>query len=46
MKTIAVNLGGAFDCASQAAEGMVAAEPLDADGGRWGIVNTPLRDRL
>lgn len=40
LKTITVNLGGTFNCASQAAEGMVAAEPLDEDGARGVIVNT------
>jgi NAD(P)-dependent dehydrogenase (short-subunit alcohol dehydrogenase family) len=40
MKTIAVNLGGSFNCASQAAQGMVAAEPLNDDGARGVIVNT------
>jgi NAD(P)-dependent dehydrogenase (short-subunit alcohol dehydrogenase family) len=40
MKAITVNLGGTFNCASQAAEGMVAAEPLDADGARGVIINT------
>lgn len=40
LKTLAVNLGGSFNCASQAAEGMVAAAPLDADGARGVIVHT------
>ena len=40
MKALAVNLGGSFNCASQAAEGMVAAEPLNADGERGLIINT------
>ena len=40
MKTVTVNLGGSFNCASQAAEGMVAAEPLNADGERGLIINT------
>ncbi|GGD33766.1 SDR family NAD(P)-dependent oxidoreductase [Sinisalibacter lacisalsi] len=40
MKAITVNLGGSFNCASQAAEGMVAAEPLNDDGERGAIINT------
>ncbi|GKY88004.1 SDR family NAD(P)-dependent oxidoreductase [Sinisalibacter aestuarii] len=40
MKTITVNLGGSFICASIAAEGMVAADPLDEDGARGVIINT------
>ncbi len=39
-KVIHVNLLGSFNCASQAAAGMVAAEPLGADGERGVIVNT------
>ena len=39
-RTIAVNLIGSFTCASQAAAGMVALDPLDADGARGVIVNT------
>jgi NAD(P)-dependent dehydrogenase (short-subunit alcohol dehydrogenase family) len=39
-KTIAVNLIGTFNLASQAAARMVAAEPMDADGTRGVIVNT------
>ncbi len=39
-KTIAVNLIGTFNCASQAAARMVAAEPLEPDGQRGVIVNT------
>lgn len=40
LKTITVNLGGSFNCASQAAEGMVAADPLNEDGARGVIVHT------
>lgn len=39
-KTVRVNLIGSFNCASQAAAQMVAAEPIDADGTRGVIVNT------
>lgn len=39
-KTIAVNLIGTFNCASQAAEYMVAADPLAPDGARGVIINT------
>ena len=39
-RTITVNLIGSFTCASQAAAGMVALDPLDADGSRGVIVNT------
>ena len=39
-KTIRVNLFGTFNCASQAAAGMAAAEPLGADGERGVIINT------
>lgn len=39
-KTIRVNLIGSFNCASQVAAKMVAAEPLDVDGARGVIVNT------
>jgi NAD(P)-dependent dehydrogenase (short-subunit alcohol dehydrogenase family) len=39
-KTIAVNLIGTFNLASQAAARMVAADPVDADGTRGVIVNT------
>ena len=39
-KTIAVNLKGVFNCASQAAARMVAADPVNADGARGVIVNT------
>jgi NAD(P)-dependent dehydrogenase (short-subunit alcohol dehydrogenase family) len=39
-KTIAVNLIGTFNLASQAAARMVAAEPMDGDGTRGVIVNT------
>ncbi len=40
MKAITINLGGSFNCASQAAEGMVAAEALNEDGERGAIINT------
>ncbi len=40
MKAITINLGGSFNCASQAAEGMVAAEALNEDGERGTIINT------
>lgn len=39
-KVITVNLIGTFNCASQAAAGMVAAEALNADGERGVIINT------
>lgn len=39
-KVIAINLTGTFNCASQAAAGMSAAEPLGDDGERGVIVNT------
>jgi NAD(P)-dependent dehydrogenase (short-subunit alcohol dehydrogenase family) len=39
-KTIAVNLIGTFNCASQAAARMVAADPVGQDGQRGVIVNT------
>lgn len=39
-KVIRVNLMGSFNCASQAAARMVAADPVDADGARGVIVNT------
>jgi NAD(P)-dependent dehydrogenase (short-subunit alcohol dehydrogenase family) len=39
-KVIRVNLVGSFNCASQAAARMVAAEPLGPDGARGVIVNT------
>jgi NAD(P)-dependent dehydrogenase (short-subunit alcohol dehydrogenase family) len=39
-KVIRVNLIGSFNCASQAAARMVAAEPLGPDGARGVIVNT------
>lgn len=39
-KTIRVNLMGSFNCASQAAARMVAAEPIGQDGARGVIVNT------
>ena len=39
-KVIQVNLLGTFNCASQAAARMVAAEPLDNDGIRGVIINT------
>ena len=40
LKVIRVNLMGSFNCASQAAAGMVAAAPVTADGERGVIVNT------
>jgi NAD(P)-dependent dehydrogenase (short-subunit alcohol dehydrogenase family) len=40
LRTINVNLIGSFNVASQSAAGMVAAEPLNADGERGVIVNT------
>lgn len=39
-KAIRVNLIGTFNCASQAAAQMVAAEPIDGDGSRGVIINT------
>ena len=39
-RTVTVNLIGSFTCASQAAAGMVALDPLDEDGARGVIVNT------
>jgi NAD(P)-dependent dehydrogenase (short-subunit alcohol dehydrogenase family) len=39
-KVIRINLIGSFNCASQAAARMVAADPLGADGARGVIVNT------
>jgi len=39
-KTIRVNLTGSFNCASQAAAHMVAAEPMGTDGARGVIINT------
>ncbi|MBM2323898.1 MULTISPECIES: SDR family NAD(P)-dependent oxidoreductase [Marivita] len=39
-RTIRVNLIGSFNCASQVAARMVAADPVDADGARGVIVNT------
>ena len=39
-RTIAVNLIGSFNCASQVAARMVAADPLGPDGARGVIVNT------
>lgn len=39
-KTIKVNLIGSFNCASQVAVRMVAAEPTGADGARGVIINT------
>jgi NAD(P)-dependent dehydrogenase (short-subunit alcohol dehydrogenase family) len=39
-KTIRVNLMGSFNCASQAAARMVAADPLGKDAARGVIVNT------
>jgi len=39
-KTIQINLLGSFRCASIAAAGMAAAEPLNADGERGVIINT------
>ncbi|MCB1337310.1 MAG: SDR family NAD(P)-dependent oxidoreductase [Maritimibacter sp.] len=40
LKAITVNLAGSFNCASQAAEGMVAADPVTEDGERGVIINT------
>lgn len=39
-RTLRVNLMGSFNCASQAAARMVAAQPVDDDGARGVIVNT------
>lgn len=39
-KVVAVNLLGSFYCASQAAAGMVASDPLGPDGARGVIINT------
>ncbi len=39
-KTIRVNLMGTFNCASQTAARMVAADPVDKDGARGVIVST------
>ncbi|MFS4438474.1 SDR family NAD(P)-dependent oxidoreductase [Paracoccaceae bacterium GXU_MW_L88] len=39
-KTVGVNLIGTFNVASQAAAGMTALDPLDADGSRGVIINT------
>ena len=39
-RVIRINLIGSFNCASQAAAGMVALDPLDGDGARGVIVNT------
>lgn len=39
-KTIRVNLIGSFNCASQAAALMVAADPMAPDGARGVIINT------
>jgi len=39
-RTLAVNLMGTFNCATQAAAHMVEAEPVDGDGARGVIVNT------
>ncbi len=39
-KTLRVNLMGSFNCATQAAAHMVAADPIDGDGARGVIVNT------
>lgn len=39
-RTIGVNLIGSFNCASQAAAAMVAAEPLGPDSARGVIINT------
>ncbi|MDZ7823063.1 MAG: SDR family NAD(P)-dependent oxidoreductase [Ahrensia sp.] len=39
-RIIRVNLIGCFNCASQAAAAMVAADPIDADGARGIIINT------
>ena len=39
-KVIGINLIGSFNCASQAAAHMIAAEPLGPDGARGVIINT------
>lgn len=39
-KTIRINLIGSFNCASQAAAHMVAADPMAPDGARGVIINT------
>ena len=39
-KVVRINLIGSFNCASQAAARMAAADPVDADGARGVIVNT------
>jgi NAD(P)-dependent dehydrogenase (short-subunit alcohol dehydrogenase family) len=39
-KVIRINLIGSFNCASQAATRMSAADPVDADGARGVIINT------
>lgn len=39
-KVIGINLIGTFNCASQSAAGMVAADPVNDDGERGVIVNT------
>ena len=39
-RILRVNLMGCFNCASQAAARMAAADPVDADGARGVIVNT------
>lgn len=40
MRTVAINLGGTFNCAAQAAAIMAAQEPKGADQARGVIVNT------
>jgi NAD(P)-dependent dehydrogenase (short-subunit alcohol dehydrogenase family) len=39
-KVIAINLVGTFRCIAKSVEGMLALDPLDADGQRGAIVNT------
>lgn len=39
-KTLMVNLGGTFNCASQSALGMIEADPVTEDGERGVIINT------
>lgn len=39
-RILGINLIGTFNVASQSAAGMVAADPLDADGNRGVIINT------
>jgi NAD(P)-dependent dehydrogenase (short-subunit alcohol dehydrogenase family) len=39
-RVIKINLIGTFNCATQSAAGMVAAEPVTADGERGVIINT------